>query len=174
MNARPQSRIPGYACLGAASISLIFLSWVAVDSVRAARSVQWPQAAAYIIRSDVRAGQGRSAGRYFADVQYTYMAAGEVHYASRITFGEDPYFRSSAEAAAFMANFPVSGTVPVHYSSSFPETSVLLPGQLPSDFKWRIFPFTSGFVVFFVSGLLLLRARSNPIERTDSGRLRRP
>jgi hypothetical protein len=126
-------------------------------------------ALANVVRSAVRVGQGRSSGRYFAEVEYRYKVAGELYYGTRITFGEDPSFSSAAEASALVARFPVFGTVPARYNPSSPNVSVLLPGQLPPDFKSRALPFGAGFLIWLLLGLGLLRRTFNhSLQRTAS------
>lgn len=142
---------------------MVFIAWIGVDSIRADQSTRWPETDSEVVQSRVVAGQGKSAGRFFADVQYRYMVAGELYYSSRIMFGDQPYFQSPAEAAAFIGAFPQFGKVSVRYSESSPEVSVLLPGRLPPHFQSRLLPFSAGFFVFLVLGVSLLRARSNRV-----------
>jgi hypothetical protein len=153
---------------------LALLAWFDVESIRAVRSLNWPQTGATIIQSAVVEGRGKHAGRYYVELQYDYQVGSETFHASRLMFGA-PWYGSESEAGDLAGRFHIAAPVPVRYSASFPEVSVLLPGELSPNFSAFGFAFGGGFLVVLCFGIALYPMGSNlSIEGTSSGKLRMP
>jgi hypothetical protein len=112
-------------------LSLVVLSYSAVDLLQAISSAKWPKAPGNILSSQIIARR-----HYHPSITYVYTVGSTTYTGNTYRFGDPFYWKRQTAETAVQAYAPES-TVFVSYDPSRPERSVLEAGFTP-DTVWRI------------------------------------
>jgi hypothetical protein len=110
-------------------LSLVVLSYGAVDLLHAIPSAKWPKAPGKILSSQIIARR-----HYHPSITYVYTVGDTTYTGNTYRFGDTFYWKRQTAEAAVQTYAPGS-TVFVSYDPSRPESSALEAGFTPDTFS---------------------------------------
>ncbi len=115
-----------WLCLIAGLGLLVWSLGTYVSSHLALSAAQdWPTVPSTVIKSEVVTVAGRGSD-WAPDVGYRYEVRGRDHRSAALKLNDHPNFHAFEDARAFLRDYPIGGTVVVHYDPGDPATSVLI------------------------------------------------
>jgi hypothetical protein len=124
------------------------LGWVIYSLVQCRASLNWPSAPGKVERSGVfekidRTAQGRRMVEHSAAVVYQYTVQGKEYTSSRLAFGPEQTYASTAKSEA--ARYRPEQEVAVYYDPTDPKNAVLERRLLFGTYIWGVLGASFGF-----------------------------
>ncbi|BBO76640.1 hypothetical protein DSCW_40570 [Desulfosarcina widdelii] len=149
-----------FLILGMFAAGIVLMAWGVYEIKGSRESGNWPSTQGTITSSGVskrttRDSNHRNRTTYTPKVNFQYQVDGRQYTSSRIAFGTGDTGGSEKWARKVVNKYPVGKTVTVHYKPQDPQY-----GVLESGITWRSIIFLLAGAVFFIVGVLCVRAKS--------------
>jgi len=115
------------ACSCFVLLGLLMLGKVALDTLHADASAEWPTTVGTIVSAQVDELEYGSGNYWFPRVTYQYTVHGRTMTNTQLTAGQQPHWRERADALRFLERYVNRAQVIVYYSPTSAAEAVLEP-----------------------------------------------